>query len=239
MMELKAETLTGYDFERTKKDTALLPVGSLERHGDHLPLGTDTLIPDFISQKVAESLDCLVLPPVWYGSCKAMRSFAGTFDIPEEVLYKYLKSIMVEAHRNGIRLLVVVNGHGGNSVPIAMAAREATRETDLSVLVVDWWKDLGAEALSKFSSPGHAGEDETSAMLAVNSDIVKMDLARLHEIQYLSFKIYSKKLDERLYKIALTGDATKASKEKGEELMGAVISDLIKIIEDAKRTIAG
>ena len=239
MMELKAETLTGYDFERTKKDTALLPVGSLERHGDHLPLGTDTLIPDFISQKVAESLDCLVLPPVWYGSCKAMRSFAGTFDIPEEVLYKYLKSIMVEAHRNGIRLLVVVNGHGGNSVPIAMAAREATRETDLSVLVVDWWKDLGAEALSKFSSPGHAGEDETSAMLAVNSDIVKMDLARLHEIQYLSFKIYSKKLDERLYKIALTGDATKASKEKGEELMGAVISDLIKVIEDAKRTIAG
>ncbi|MCQ5363376.1 MAG: creatininase family protein [Candidatus Methanomethylicia archaeon] len=236
---MKAETLTGYDFERTKKDTALLPVGSLERHGDHLPLGTDTLIPDFISQKVAESLDCLVLPPVWYGSCKAMRSFAGTFDIPEEVLYKYLKSIMVEAHRNGIRLLVVVNGHGGNSVPIAMAAREATRETDLSVLVVDWWKDLGAEALSKFSSPGHAGEDETSAMLAVNSDIVKMDLARLHEIQYLSFKIYSKKLDERLYKIALTGDATKASKEKGEELMGAVISDLIKIIEDAKRTIAG
>ncbi|MCQ5374862.1 MAG: creatininase family protein [Candidatus Methanomethylicia archaeon] len=236
---MKAETLTGYDFERTKKDTALLPVGSLERHGDHLPLGTDTLIPDFISQKVAESLDCLVLPPVWYGSCKAMRSFAGTFDIPEEVLYKYLKSIMVEAHRNGIRLLVVVNGHGGNSGPIAMAAREATRETDLSVLVVDWWKDLGAEALSKFSSPGHAGEDETSAMLAVNSDIVKMDLARLHEIQYLSFKIYSKKLDERLYKIALTGDATKASKEKGEELMGAVISDLIKIIEDAKRTIAG
>jgi creatinine amidohydrolase len=236
---LRTETLTGHDFERACKDVAILPVGSFERHGDHLPLGTDTLIPDFISQKVAESLDCLVLPPVWYGSCKAMRNFAGTFDIPEEVLYKYLKSIMVEARRNGIKLLMVVNGHGGNSVPIAMAAREATRETDLSVLVVDWWRDLGAEALSKFSSPGHAGEDETSAMLAVNSDLVKMDLARSHEIQYPSFKIYSKKLDERLYKIALTGDATRASKEKGEELMGAVIRDLIKIIEDAKRTIAG
>ncbi len=220
-------------------DIAILPVGSVERHGDHLPIGTDTLIPDFISQKVAETLNCLVLPPVWYGSCKAMRNFAGTFDIPEEVLYKYLKSIMVEARRNGIRLLVVVNGHGGNSVPIAMAAREATRETDLSVLVVDWWKDLGAESLSKFSSPGHAGEDETSAMLAVNSDIVKMDLAKSHEIQYPSFKLYSKKLDECLYRIALTGDATRASKDKGEELMKSVISDLIKIIEEAKRIITG
>ncbi|MBC7113304.1 MAG: creatininase family protein [Candidatus Methanomethyliales bacterium] len=236
---MRAEKLTGLDFERAGMDIAILPVGSVERHGDHLPIGTDTLIPDFISQKVAETLNCLVLPPVWYGSCKAMRNFAGTFDIPEEVLYKYLKSIMVEARRNGIRLLVVVNGHGGNSVPIAMAAREATRETDLSVLVVDWWKDLGAESLSKFSSPGHAGEDETSAMLAVNSDIVKMDLAKSHEIQYPSFKLYSKKLDECLYRIALTGDATRASKDKGEELMKSVISDLIKIIEEAKRIITG
>jgi len=236
---LSAETLTGHDFERACRDIAILPVGSVERHGDHLPLGTDTLIPGFISKKVAETLNCLVLPPVWYGSCKAMRSFAGTFDIPEEVFYKYLKSIMVEAHRNGIKLLVVVNGHGGNSVPLAMAAREATRETDLSVLVVDWWRELGAEAMSRFSSPGHAGEDETSAMLAVNSDLVKMDLARSHEVQSPPFKLYSKKRDERLYRIALTGDATRASKEKGEELMRAVIIDLIKVIEEAKRTIMG
>lgn len=214
-----------------------MPVGSMERHGDHLPIGADTLIPEFICQKTAEALNCIILPPIWYGSCKAMRRFAGTFDIKEDILYKYLNAIMVEAHRNGVRLLVVVNGHGGNSVPIAMAAREATRETDLSILVVDWWRDLGREDLSKFTSAGHAGEDETSAMLAVDSKVVKMDLARSHEVQYPSFKIYSKRLDERLYEIALTGDATRADKAKGEYLLNSVINDLIKLIEEARRLI--
>ncbi|MEM2125824.1 MAG: creatininase family protein [Candidatus Methanomethyliaceae archaeon] len=235
---MKVETLTGYEFEILNRNLAILPVGSVERHGNHLPLGTDTLIPEFISEKIAERLNCLILPPVWYGSCKAMRNFLGTFDIPDEVLYKYLKCIMVEAHRNGMKLLVVVNGHGGNSVPIAMAAREAARETDISILVVDWWKDLGLEALSKFTSTGHAGEDETSAMLAVNGKLVKMDLAKSHPVQYPSFKLYSKRLDERLYEIALTGDATKADKEKGEYLLNAVVNDLIKLIEEAKRLLA-
>ncbi|MGQ9760067.1 MAG: creatininase family protein, partial [Candidatus Methanomethylicaceae archaeon] len=170
---MRIEKLTGYDFERAKKDLAILPIGSVERHGDHLPIGTDTFIPEYISEKAAEILNCLVLPPVWYSSCKAMRDFLGTYDIDEEVLYRYLKCIMLEAHRNGIKLLVVVNGHGGNSVPIAIAAREATCETPISVLVLDWWKDLGGEELSKFTSPGHAGEDETSAMLAVDDTIVR------------------------------------------------------------------
>ena len=235
---MRIEKLTGHDFERAKKDLAILPIGSLERHGDHLPIGTDTLTSEYISEKVADIVHCLVLPPVWYGSCRVMRNFIGTFDINEEVLYKYLKCIMVEAYRNGVKLLVVVNGHGGNSVQIAMAAREATRETDLSVLIVDWWKDLGLGALSKFTSTGHAGEDETSAMLAINSDLVKMNLAKSHEVQYPSFKLYSRKVEGHIYEIALTGDATKADKAKGEYLLNTVVNDLAKMIEDARRLIS-
>lgn len=232
---MRVEKLTGYDFERVRRDLALLPVGSIERHGDHLPIGTDTLIPDCISEKAAEVLNCLLLPPVWYGSCKAMRDFLGTFDVDEETLYRYLKCIMIEAHRNGIKLLIVVNGHGGNSVPIAMAAREATRETELSVLVLDWWKDLGGEKLQMFDSPGHAGEDETSVMLAVNDALVKMEFAKSYEVKYPTFKLYSQKLDKHIFKVALTGDATRAEKARGEELLKAVTSDLIKVVEEAKR----
>lgn len=102
--------------------------------------------------------------------------------------------------------------------------------------MVDWWKGLGLETMSKFTSKGHTGEDETSAMLAVDSEVVKMDLARSRPVQYPLFKIYSKQLDERLYEIALTGNATRANKAKGEYLLNAVVND-IKMIKEARRLI--
>jgi len=120
---MKIVDITGSRFDGADKSVALLPVGSVERHGDHLPLGTDGTIPTHIAERAGDVLKCLVLPVVWYGSCKAMREFPGTFDIDSEALYKYLQSIMAEAHRNGVKLLVVINGHGGNTTPISMAAR--------------------------------------------------------------------------------------------------------------------
>ncbi|MEN3057464.1 MAG: creatininase family protein, partial [Candidatus Methanosuratincola petrocarbonis] len=85
------------------------------------------------------------------------------------------------------------------------------------------------------SSPGHAGEDETSAMLAVDEGKVNIYLAGRHEVTYPDVKVYSKKIDERLYEIALTGDAKKATKEKGEELISAVVEDLAKVIAEVRR----
>jgi len=174
-------------------------------------------------------------PVVWYGSCKAMREFPGTFDIDSEALYKYVYSVMAEAQRNRIKLLVVVNGHGGNTTPISMAAREVSSTSDLSVIVLDWWKELGTEKAKIFTSPGHAGEDETSTMLAISEGGVDMKRARAHEVTYPKFRIYSKRIDEELYRIALTGDARKATKDKGEELLDAVVKDLVAIVREAKR----
>ncbi len=227
--------MNGFDFERVDKSVAILPIGSIERHGDHLPLGTDSELPEHIACRAAELTGAIVLPTIFYGSCHAMRGFPGTFDIDSEVLFKYIECVLEEAWRNGIRLVVALNGHGGNSTPIQMAARQAARRTGLSVVVLDWWKDLGTGKKDLFSSPGHAGEDETSAMLAVDEGKVNIYLAGRHEVTYPDVKVYSKKIDERLYEIALTGDAKKATKEKGEELISAVVEDLAKVIAEVRR----
>lgn len=234
---MKIVEMTGFRFDNVNKSVALLPVGSVERHGDHLPLGTDGTLPTHIAERAGEVMNCLVLPTIWYGSCNAMRAFLGTFDIDSESLYKYLKSIMVEAHRNGVNLLVVVNGHGGNTTPLSMAARESSRNSDLSVIILDWWKELGTEKLKMFTSPGHAGEDETSAMLAVSKGSVDMKRAKTYVVTYPKYKIYSNRLDEKLYNMALTGDAKKAARKKGEELLNAVVHDLVTIIKEARRTL--
>lgn len=231
---MKITELTGNQFDIKDRGTALIVVGSVERHGDHLPLGTDGIIPKYIVEKAAAELNLMVLPPIWYGSCKSMRSFPGTFDIDPYTLSKYVRSVMLEANRNGVKLLVVLNGHGGNSVPISMAARDVSSKTDLSIIVLDWWKELGTSVAGTFSAPGHAGEDETSAMLAINEESVNMDRAKMHDAVFPKFRFYSRALDLKLYGIALTGDAKKATREKGEVLLKAVVQDLVKLIKEAQ-----
>jgi creatinine amidohydrolase len=231
---MKITELTGIQFDIEDKRTALIVVGSVERHGDHLPLGTDGIIPKYIVEKVTAELNLLVLPSIWYGSCKSIRNFPGTFDIDPDALLKYVRSVMLEANRNGIKLLVVINGHGGNSVPISMAARDVSSQTDLNIIVLDWWKELGTSVAGTFSAPGHAGENETSAMLAINEKSVNMNHAKMHIAVFPKFRLYSRALDLKLYSIALTGDARKATKEKGEVLLKAVVQDLIKLIKEAQ-----
>ena len=231
---MKIADMTGADFDRTEKRTVLLPVGCVERHGDHLPLGTDGFLPEHIAEMAAEKLGCLVLPTLWYGSCKAMKPFQGTFDLDSDCLYKFIRSLISEVHRNGFRLLCIVNGHGGNSTPLSMAARDISSRTDLSVMVLDWWKELGSEKSGLFEAPGHAGEDETSAMLALQPEKVRMERAGAHAVEYPRFRLYSRMLDRRIYSIALTGDAKKATADKGAQLLDVVVQDLVKAVLEAQ-----
>lgn len=232
IMELK--DLTGKDYESAEKAVALLPVGSVERHGDHLPLGTDGELPIHIAREAGKRLNCIVMPPVWYGSCNAMKPFPGTFDVNQDALYWYLRSIMEEAERNGIGLLVVLNGHGGNATPIQMAARAATHRegSRLSVVAFDWWRDLGLSKLPLFKAPGHAGEDETAAMLAIAGDSVKVKDAVRFDAEYPRFKVYSQMMDRRIYAKAVTGDATSAKAMSGKELLDAAVEDLVAFVKE-------
>jgi len=232
---MKLWELTGKEFEQHEARIAILPVGSVERHGDHLPLGTDGIIPLAIAEEVEKlAPHILVLPPVWYGSSTTLRKFAGTFDIPHETLYQYVLSILMEAARNGVKLLVVLNGHGGNTVALKLAAKKAAYTTGMTILVVNWWTDLARQARAQlFEHPGHAGEDETSVMLALMPDKIDMKSAFDHPTEYVDLPIYSRKIEERIYPRALSGSASKADGEKGRKWLIEMAKDLLDMINKA------
>lgn len=236
MVRVRFWELTGREADSTDFSIMLLPVGAVERHGNHLPLGTDAMTALYIAESVAGKVGGLVLPPVWYGSSMAMRRHKGTFDVSQDALVVYVSEILREAWRNGAKLVVVINGHGGNAQALHYAARKAAGETGLAVAVVDWWRDLAAEERARlFTKPGHGGEDETSAMLVIAGDLVDMEAAGWAEVPHLPLRVYHRGLEEKTYSKALTGDARLVSREKGEKWLQAVVDEIAsKVLETAR-----
>lgn len=117
-------TAASADDNVTNASVAVLPVGSFEQHGQHLPLTTDTLIACLIAQRLADSYELLLLPPVTMSCSHEHASFAGTVSISATTLVAIVDDIRASLRHRGIDKLVVVNGHGGNYV-LANVAQQA------------------------------------------------------------------------------------------------------------------
>ncbi len=234
--------ITGPQFEELPKDIAILPVGNIERHGDHLPLGADLMAPEWISREVAKRLgNAVLLPPIPYGSSKAMREFPGTIDIDSNAFREYVKSVMKEVIRNGFKLLVIINGHGGNTLPLQSAAREATYEVGGSILIINWWSDVAKDKRKELfpeSSWGHGGADETSAIMFIAPECVDLSKAKSNPIPYPRMRFYSRDYEVKvLFPNAVTGDPLKSSREKGREFLESVVNEVIETIKKAEELI--
>ncbi len=139
------------EFGKVDKTVAVLPVGIVEAHGPHLPpLGTDALMAIYVAEKSSEAANVLMLPPIWYGNTYVLDKFrGGTISIDAQALYHLYRSVFKAVADNGVKYLVVVNGHGGNVDALSMAAKDVARETDLVIIIVNWWIDLAREARRK------------------------------------------------------------------------------------------
>ncbi len=124
----------------------------------------------YIAERAAEEAGVLLLPPIWYGYTYVLDKFPGTISISQETLYRLYKDVFLEAARNGVKYLVVVNGHGGNVDLLRTAAREVAKTTSLVVVLINWWVDLAKEARRRVleTPEGHAAEDETSEVTAAH-----------------------------------------------------------------------
>jgi len=227
-------------------DVAILPVGSIEQHGPHLPLDTDAFDAQYLARKVAEACSHprpLVLPLVPYGVSYHHEDFKGTISISNDTLSKMVYEIGTGAARNGVRKLVIINGHGGNSPALNDAAQRINQDTRIFVAVdTGETSDVDVEALVETPNDVHAGEIETSTALAVRPHLVRMDRARRDvpkfSSRYLDFT--SKRgvswhaFTSRISSDGVMGDPTKATAEKGEKIWRVTIAHLVALVEDVK-----
>lgn len=150
-------------------DMVIIATGSIESHGTHVPLGTDTLIPDKILTLIEDRIDALIAPTIPYGSCDNLIDFPGTISISEEGLYIILKKIVDSFTVHGARKFVFLNGHGGNVSTLNKICLELDSK-NLVGTIINWW--LLAGDLNEKWKGGHGGAEETSGVLAVNPDLV-------------------------------------------------------------------
>lgn len=162
----------------------LVPVGATEQHGPHLPTGTDTLIVTAVCAAAAtraaprSERRLIVTPPVPIGASDHHLPFGGTLSLSPETLLAVLLDLARCVERQGGRRVVLVNGHGGNVGICHAAAAAASARYDLAVGYLDYWRVAPPEPDTPV--PGHAGEFETSLVLAVRPDLVGGATARPH-----------------------------------------------------------
>jgi creatinine amidohydrolase/Fe(II)-dependent formamide hydrolase-like protein len=227
-------------------DIALLPVGAIEQHGGHLPLDTDTFDADYLSRRVAEACSDpkpVVLPIIPYGVSYHHESFAGTLSISNDTLSRLVYEIGLAVAKNGIRKLVIINGHGGNSPALHFAAQKINRDANIFVCVdTGETSDVDIAGIIETPNDVHAGEIETSTALAVRPELVKMNLAEpsvaSFPSQYLDFS--SKRgvawytLTKEISTSGIIGNPAEASVEKGQKIWAIMIARLVDLIEDLK-----
>ena len=233
-MYMKYQNMDSFKEKIKDINTVVIPIGMIEAHGHHCSLATDILIPskfcEILNKEIGDSI--MIAPAVNYGHSWALSPYPGTINVSMEAFSNYVKEIALEFIRNGFKNIVLLNGHGGNASALSPVA-EAIANNDGVSVTFHWWIDFKEEILKITEGQGHAGEDETSAVLAIDESLVDMSKATSNNIN-INGRILFKDFGKLIYKDALSGDATKATKEKGEQIYTSVSKRMIEIIKDVQ-----
>jgi creatinine amidohydrolase len=246
-----------------EKRVSLLPVGSTEQHGPHLPLKVDSLCPTAICVKAAERIpqDVIVMPTVYYGFQEHALSFPGTISISEQNYIGFIFDICRSLIHHGFHKIVIVNGHGSNMPYLDVASRRVNNTFhEAYCCVIAWWdlifRGPYKEEMVKLREsefPGgmaHACELETSLMLKLAPDLVRMEkamksIARHDRFIFTDLMLGGRMGDGPVVFAGITGrggyppqgiagDPTVATKEKGEKWLEAAVQTLVEFIKEWK-----
>jgi creatinine amidohydrolase len=237
-------SMPGFEALRQQTQTVILPLGSLEEHGPHLPLGTDTFHALELARQVAELRPVVVAPPVFYGMCRSTREHPGTVSISGDTLRALLVDLGREFHRLGLRNLVFISGHaGGTHMSAIVEAGERLLEElpEVRVAVVNLL-ELLREVLSEqpdlvqTKGDSHAGEVETAVMLAACPGLVHGTAAE----EWPSFPKYLLVRDKRRYwPGGVWCNPAPATPAQGEAILQAEAVKLVKVISTLEEMVAG
>ncbi len=246
-------TWTDIDSMPDKENVVIIqPIGAIEQHGPHLPIAVDAAISLGVLGKAFEKLNTNVpafaLPCLYYGKSNEHWSFPGTITLSATTLLTLIQEIAESLYRSGFRKLVLMNSHGGQPQVMEIAARDIHQQyTDFLVFPFFTWRvpHNAAELFSGYELEYgiHAGDVETSIMLSLLPEQVKIERAvreypqGLPENSLLTMegKLPFAWLTKELTKSGVMGDATNASKEKGDRLLESVANGWVQAIIDVYR----
>ena len=214
-----------------KIDTVIIPVGSLEAHGMHCPLGTDNIIPERLCSDLEAKIgaDVLIAPALNYGYTPSLMKFPGTITIPAETILSMYTEIACGFVRWGAKYIVYMNGHGGNIATLTLAS-DRVAAAGGTALAISWWATYAADIVKICDAQGHAGEDETSAILAIDASLVDNSRRSIHMKKAFCMPLAGPDQIERRYPGAMSGDSTKATKEKGEAMYAMMLEKNLEYI---------
>jgi creatinine amidohydrolase len=245
------------DLKQTR--VALIPVGSNEQHGYHMPLGSDTFCADAVARRTASKENAVVVPAIPYGISHSHMSFPGTITLSCKTLFRVVTDVCECLYKHGINRFIFVNGHGHNSPTLQTVMDEFKRNHKAYFFLIQWWiagyrltPGLWTSKADELPD-GHAAEVEAAGMLAINSTLVKMGKAekvqlgtlgeskiKFHKSTMAALEGYPVDLItvedfENLSKSGVVGSPLGASKEKGEIVLDKVTDFLADLVRELKK----
>src|SRR4051795_3859582 len=231
---------------------AVLPVGTVEQHGPHLPLVTDVLTSTEMSRRAVEQMPeaAVLMPSVYYSFNEHHLDFPGTIAVEGPTIVNYVTDIGKSLAHHGFRKILLVNGHGSNVPFLDVAARNITLRTESICAMVSWWSLIPRELFTELREseyPGgmaHGCELETSVLLYLRGDLVQMDKAEkdmpVQRSEYFYWDlqapspVFFQEFFSRYSRTGTLGDPTKATLHKGELFVNAAVETMIRLIRELR-----
>ena len=247
-LSVQLEELTAVQFKEAVKkssQTAILPIGVLEKHGPHMPLGTDVYTAREMALRAAEMEYAVVFPWYYFSQINEARHQPGTIAYSPELIWKVLQETLNELSRNGFKKIIIINGHGGNAAFLEyFGISQLSEKRDYALY---WYKPAydrevikQADAVSMHDPVNqHAGNRETSMVESIVPELVHPDLAgtqqgvdldRISNLDHVYTGIWWYASFPNHY----AGDGSKATAEAGQLIMDSVVAQFADVIKDIK-----
>ncbi|MEZ0268958.1 MAG: creatininase family protein [Nitrososphaeraceae archaeon] len=220
--------LKNYEIKSGKK--IIIPLGSMEQHGPHLPISTDTIIAEYLANQLTKKISSYVLPGIPYGVSFEHRPFFN-ISISNDVLSELLSQICISLGENGFNQIIILNGHRGNMGVLQYIPQIVERNNPkVNVFGINYWHLIEREF-------DHGGFVETSLMLAIEPKLVQMQNAKRGYLNkkrlnstYTTF--LSNTSSFKITRNGVLGDPRKATKEEGKKIISITMKNLVRTLKE-------
>lgn len=238
-MEYLMKNISWSEFDERRKDvkTIIIPAGATEVYGPHLPMGSDIIVAQRVSELIAKEVNGLVAPCLEVGQSKSLTSFPGTIAISAATLSAVYREIIQECIRLGFKNYVLINAHKHNSQPLNEVLEDLRLSHGIKYMQIDWWQymPIVAKDVYEYKTPfTHAGESGTSTMLYLAKEYVHMERAITVEPMYKEkWPGIAKSVDFAEYTTTGTwGAGSLGTEEKGKKAVENAIREIVDCIHN-------